>query len=262
MCIAEQIVDANVFTVGFGGGEPTLRKDLIAVINTLSQGGVDTHLTTNGWFLSAEYLEKIRAADLGMLLISIDSHDRQLNDDIRNSVGSFKKACEAVKLASSLGLNVQLASVASAENILELEKLVELAELLGADGINFKIFRPVGGALKEKARFELSESSKLDLAVELRRLKEESSITVSTYQDSNDDQCSCGVTQLTLRPNGDVSLCPYSSGVIGNLTEISLKDLWRSHKETVIARDAPSNCIGNHSSAYPYNPNIEVVELA
>jgi uncharacterized radical SAM superfamily Fe-S cluster-containing enzyme len=40
------MVKANVFTVGFGGGEPTLRKDLVNTITILSEGGVNTHLTS------------------------------------------------------------------------------------------------------------------------------------------------------------------------------------------------------------------------
>lgn len=41
--IAGQIVENNVFAVGFGGGEPTLRKDFLEILRILSRGGVDTY---------------------------------------------------------------------------------------------------------------------------------------------------------------------------------------------------------------------------
>jgi MoaA/NifB/PqqE/SkfB family radical SAM enzyme len=97
------------------------------------------------------------------------------------------------------------------------------------------------------------------LASELQQLKKDSNIEVTTYQDSADDSCSCGVTQLTLRPNGDVSVCPYSSDVLGNLTEITLTDLWKTNSVLVNRRKAEPSCIGNYSTSYPYNPGIEII---
>lgn len=196
MDIAKQIIKANVFTVGFGGGEPTTRKDLVDVISTLSDGGVDTHLTTNGWFLKEKYVERLKETELGMLLVSLDSHDKATNDSIRNSEGSFNKACDAIRLSKSVGLNTYVASVANAENINDLGRLVELACSLDADGLNLKIFRPVGGAVKSKDRFELSDSKKEFLAKEIERLKREYTINITTYQDSDGGKCSCGVSNL------------------------------------------------------------------
>ena len=46
--IAEQLVESSVFKVGLGGGEPLIRTDCVAVLKTLSQGGIHTNITTNG----------------------------------------------------------------------------------------------------------------------------------------------------------------------------------------------------------------------
>ena len=257
--ISSQIVEANVFTVGFGGGEPTLRKDLVNTVTTLSEGGVDTHLTSNGWNLSKLYLNNLMEADLGQLLISIDSPNKSKNDKLRNNPGSFDRACTAIRMAKTVGLRTFVASVASAENIDNLAELVHLAESLGADGINFKVFRPVGGAVLSKARFDLAEEKKLFLSTKLQQLKESSNIEVTTYQDSAGDSCSCGVSQLTLRPNGDVSVCPYSSDTLGNLTNNKLTDLWKYNSVLLKRRKSNPLCMGNYSKSYPYNPSIEVV---
>lgn len=258
--IANQIVAANVFAVGFGGGEPTIRKDLIKTIKILSDGGVETHLTSNSWFLNYEYLINLKKADIGTLLISIDSHEKIKNDEIRNSHGSFEKACIAVQDAVSIGINTFVASVANAENIDDLPKLVELATELGAHGLNIKIFRPVGGAVKNKNKFELNAEEKKRLESVIEQLKSNSQISITTYQDTGNDSCSCGITQLTIRPNGDVSACPYSSNVIGNLTENRLTDLWKNSHPLDERRNSDRLCMGNKSSAYPYNPSIPVIE--
>src|SRR5258708_23926665 len=49
--IADQLIDAGAFAVGLGGGEVLLRRDCFQTIARLSDSGIRTVLTSNGWLL-------------------------------------------------------------------------------------------------------------------------------------------------------------------------------------------------------------------
>ena len=254
--IADQIVENNIFSVGFGGGEPTVRKDLVHIIRRLSEGGVETNLTSNGSLLTDKYLKALIDVELSCLLVSLESHLSEINDKIRNQHGALDMACNAIKRASSSGIKTKIACVITSINFDQLEEVVSLAESLGAYGINFKLFRASGGAIQSKHLFELSSIQKDLLPSKICDLKSNSSIYVESYQDTEEDNCSCGVTQLTIRPNGDVSLCPYSSKVIGNLMDLSLQQVWNASSELLQRRDGQPPCLSTLSSTYPYNPTV------
>lgn len=254
--IARQIVEQNVFAVGFGGGEPTIRKDLIEIISILSSGGVDTHLTSNGSLLDRKYLERLKKSGVGTLLISIDSHKRELNDRIRNNHAAFDSAINAARISVELGVRTLIASVATAVNYGEIEEIEGLASEIGADGVNIKIFRASGGAVQSRATYELNDAQKISLRQKIYNLKRNSKLSIETYQDADDSSCSCGRTQITLRPNGDLAMCPYSSHVIGNINHNTLQEIWLGSADIGQRRAGPSPCLSTASEAYPYNPAI------
>ena len=47
----EKLNDWGVFQIGFTGGEPTLREDLVELTKYVSSVGTACNMTTNGWFL-------------------------------------------------------------------------------------------------------------------------------------------------------------------------------------------------------------------
>jgi MoaA/NifB/PqqE/SkfB family radical SAM enzyme len=254
--IAHQIVNNNVFAVGFGGGEPTSRSDLIRILSILATGGVYTHLTTNGAFLTKEYINKLKGAGVGSILVSIDSHDKATNDKIRNHDGAFDISCKAAETCATLGIKTMIACVATKINYNRIAEIESLASQLGVHGINFKIFRASGGAVHSKDLYELSQDQKRELENQLLQIKRTSKLEIESYQDTIGAGCSCGLTQLTIRPNGDVSICPYSSDVLGNLIEESLAHIWLSSPELKNRRQGGSTCISTSSISYPYNPSI------
>jgi len=259
--IARQIVESNVFTVGFGGGEPTIREDFIEVAKVLASGGVNTHLTSNGTLIDRQYVSSLHEIGLGTLLISLDSHDKELNDKIRNFDGAYQVACRAIRMSVEAGLRTMIACVANALNYNALHSIVELAEDIGAHGVNIKIFRASGGAVQSREIYELSNSQQLRLKDIIAELRQNSALSIESYQDTSDAGCSCGITQVTIRPNGDVCLCPYASEVIGNLSVSSLNDIWVSSQMLASRRTGGGTCLSALSSTYPYSPTIPLTEI-
>ena len=109
--IANKIISAKVFQVNLGGGEPLLRKDIFKIIKLLSSKGVKVNLTTNGWIVNELIIQKLKAAGLGTLFVSLDNTKPEEHDYFRNKKGSFVKAVNCIDLAVKNDMDVILSTV-------------------------------------------------------------------------------------------------------------------------------------------------------
>ena len=90
----------GVESIRLTGGEPTVRANLPDLINRLSQLPVDLSMTTNGVTLPL-MAEKLRAAGLNRINISLDSLDRDRFKDLtrRDNLQQVLEGIEAAKAA-------------------------------------------------------------------------------------------------------------------------------------------------------------------
>lgn len=263
--IADQLVEAQVFTVALGGGEVVMRRDCLEVLARLAAAGVETMLTTNGWFLDDRLAAQLRDAGLWRLYVSLDSPYADEHDAFRDRRGSYPRVLRALRAATGAGLSVYLSTVLTSRNIADLNGFVAIAEREGLAGINFKRFRPAGNGVSTRERYELRPEHERQLRDQLERIKRASSLDISlNYGPEPDDLdagCSCGVRALALRPNGDVAPCSYGEQVIGNLTRERLIDLWRD-APALQAMRAGGGCMALSQQALPSNPYLRAgVEL-
>jgi MoaA/NifB/PqqE/SkfB family radical SAM enzyme len=259
--IADQIIAAGVFVVGLGGGEVLLRRDCFATLARLSDSGIRTVLTSNGWLVDARRAKQLAEAGLGWLKISLDSTLPDQHDTFRNRPGSYARVLRALDVAVQAGLTVHLSTVLTATNLDQIDGFVAIAERAGIAGISFVPFRPAGNGLLTKDRYQVSEAALARAAEQVARLRQASGLDLrlsSSEEDSTaDDACGCGVRHLTFRPNGDVSPCNFAEGVIGNLTRDRLVDLWRS-SPALQAWRAQGGCRPASAQPAPSNPGAPV----
>ena len=90
----------GVESIRLTGGEPTVRANLADLINRLSQLPIDLSMTTNGVTLPL-MAEKLRAAGLNRINISLDSLDRDRFKDLtrRDNLQQVLEGIEAAKAA-------------------------------------------------------------------------------------------------------------------------------------------------------------------
>lgn len=259
--VVNQIIEARVFKVGLGGGEPLIRTDCIEMIAKLSNAGVDTNITTNGWLINAQIAEKLAISGLNTLYISLDSPEESEHDNFRNKQGSYQRVLQAMKLGVESGINVQLSTVLTLVNFEKINRLVEIAEKIGIKGIEFKRFRPSGNGLKSKEKYELLQEQENRLKEEIYRIKEKSKLNIALIYGAESDGgvdsgCPCGTKSICIRPNGDVSPCAYGETVIGNLMQQSLTELWQKSPMLKVIRDG-GGCIALHDQRSPSNPYLQ-----
>lgn len=256
--IAMQIADAGVLKVVFGGGEVLMRRDFLKTLNILSGKGVQSTVTTNGWAVDAPLIQSLKSAGLTELYVSIDSSDPDAHDDMRGRVGSFDRAIRASKLAVLSGIPTNFSSVLTKGSAAHILKISGIANDLGLSGVNFKRFRAAGNGLANKDQLAIPDDSVSEIEASLslaRKRYQRLNLSLNFGAEANeyDSGCSCGITAITIRPNGDISPCSYSEEVIGNLGESTLMDVW-SKSPWLLQKRMGKTCSALGEHPLPSNP--------
>jgi MoaA/NifB/PqqE/SkfB family radical SAM enzyme len=126
--ILRQIYDSGACGVAFEGGEPLLRQDLVEILAFSRSLPLHTSLITNGTLLESR-IDEIAPYINGVVYVSLDGLEKT-HDAIRGVVGSFNKAVEGINAAKEK-VPVTINTTVMAENVDEVESLVELAKELG-----------------------------------------------------------------------------------------------------------------------------------
>ncbi len=103
--IIDRLREIGVPQVTFTGGEPTMRDDLIELIEHAAW--FVTRLNTNGIKLTAEYCHALKAASLDSLQITFYSYNRDIHNRLVGADG-YERTVEGIKNALSLDMSVSV----------------------------------------------------------------------------------------------------------------------------------------------------------
>jgi len=124
----------NLETIRLTGGEPTLYRNLVPLVNELTQLNVPVKLTTNG-FLLKNVLEKISLNAFDSINISIDALDENVFYKISKR-RNLKKILEAIELALAMKIHIKLNCVVI-KGVNECQ-ILPLIEYAGKRGISVR----------------------------------------------------------------------------------------------------------------------------
>ncbi len=126
--ILRQIYRSGACGVAFEGGEPLLRRDLVEILAFSRSLPLHTNIITNGTLLESR-IDEIAPYINGVVYVSLDGQEK-IHDAIRGVAGSFRKAVDGISAAREK-VPITINTTIMAENIDEIESLVELAQELG-----------------------------------------------------------------------------------------------------------------------------------
>ena len=127
--ILKKVYDSGAVGIAFEGGEPLLRHDLVEILAFSRSLPLHTSLITNGTLLESR-IDEIAQYINGVVYVSLDGLEKT-HDAIRGIGGSFRKAVRGITAAKEK-VSVTINTTIMAENVDEIESLVELAKELGA----------------------------------------------------------------------------------------------------------------------------------
>ena len=124
------------------GGEPMMYKNWTDAVKYIKSKGMRCNMVTNGTLMSI-YAERIMESGIDEIILSLDGTE-EVHDVVRNAEGTFEKLTQGVrdvaKLRNERGLttpHLNINTTLYETNYRDLNGLVDIAEDIGADNINF-----------------------------------------------------------------------------------------------------------------------------
>jgi len=143
------LADAGVLIMAFSGGEPTIRPDILRLIEHSSKRGMFTAIATNAiQFSSRKKVRDFQKAGLQFAQISLDGLNSETHDRFRGVSGCFEKTVRGIKNCVAEGLFVEVATTATRFNYREIPDMIDFAEKLGVNWFMLYNFVPTGRGVK------------------------------------------------------------------------------------------------------------------
>ncbi len=227
--------------ITFTGGEPTMREDLIELIE-YGQWFV-TRLNTNGLKLTRDYCKQLKEASLDSLQITFYSHDKEIHNKLVGTDG-YDRTVDAIKNALDLDISTSINTPLCTYNKNYVDTLKFLHEL----GVTYVTC----SGLITTGRAEDEDSQALQLTKEeisgiLKEAVEycfangmEISFTSPGWVDPklceelgiNAPVCGACLSNMAITPGGKVVPCQswLSDDTLGDFLADEWKDIWDSDK--------------------------------
>jgi MoaA/NifB/PqqE/SkfB family radical SAM enzyme len=230
----DQISEADFPVIFFVGGEPMSRfSDLVEFVRR-SARTMDTRIFTSGVGVTLERLMILKEAGLEGICVSLDHFDEKIHNAQRRNIQAYKGACFTIAEASRIGFYVSAVCCTTGKMARsgEYEKVVDLAESLGAHSIQINEIRPVGRAIEQgDSDIFLSPEDKeilISYYKQQNRSRRKIAIVMPWY---NEDPSLFGCMATSgqnvyINSDGHVQPCVLLNAGIGNIREESFADIW------------------------------------
>ena len=233
---------ANVPQVTFTGGEPTLRADLVELVDA-AQWFV-TRLNTNGQLLTPELCRRLYDASLDSVQVTLYSHDPAIHNALVGAEG-FDDTVAGIKNAVAAGLSVSVNTPLCSLNT-DYAATVRFVHELGVRYVTCSGLIPSGGAegaesqatrlteeqLTDVLRRAVTVAEELEMEMDFTSpgwLKEE---TLRSMGLTLVPSCGACLSNMAIAPDGGVIPCQswLSSQPLGNMLTDDWDKIWQSQR--------------------------------
>lgn len=142
--------ELGVLQLHLTGGEPLSRKDLEALVSGGRRLGLFTNLITSGIPLTRPRFERLKAAGLDAVQLSLQGVEADGSDRIAGR-RSFDEKCAVARWVRELNLPLTLNFVLHRDNVDRVSEMVALAERLDAHRLELANTQYLGWALANRA---------------------------------------------------------------------------------------------------------------
>ncbi|MEU6262356.1 pyrroloquinoline quinone biosynthesis protein PqqE [Saccharopolyspora shandongensis] len=235
--VIEQARSIGVLQLHLSGGEPALRRDLVALVAAAREHGMFTNLVTSGFSLPQRRLRELAAAGLDHVQLSVQDSAATSADVIAGRRAHDRKLDVARDIVAA-GLPMTVNAVLHRGNIGRLLDIVELAVGFGAERVELANTQFYGWALRNRAALmpsrEQVQQADADAAAARERYGDRLEIVyvAADYFSPRPKPCNYGWgnRQLAVAPNGDVLPCPAAAQLpeldVPSVRDSALDSIW------------------------------------
>ena len=261
--VIDQAVAMDCQYFDLTGGEPLLYPGVEDVIRHISAAGRHLELQTNGLHLTTAKLERLHAAGLRDLVISLDGMGA-IHDRIRGRAGAFDETTDGIRRALDRGFSVRVTRVIAREaDTVDFEMFARHLDALGVAQLSINRFSPVTpvhfltSKVPEALRWRrfIDEVERVARTVRYRITYEVGYASAGEIDDYRDEEVRCLIERqkwFLIRADGEVFPCyhfVHSPGMsLGNVTAHPLSHLtgssnraWHAYSDIAAV---PAECEG------------------
>jgi len=276
--IVDQLANNGVKAVVWGGGEPTLNRDIYEGISFAKERGMYCSLITNGSIFNEPGISKILNHGIDLIRVSLNcatpekhasfhgySHKKNYFNQVVNNIRRIAEIKNSTGAITDYGISVILDN----KNIDEINALVnllyEIVNPFNKSPIDFLVLRSVYnyygsfGHIDEKT-YQTYESINIDQA--FSKLADCGMKIVIPKSDSLKEKSDCALEKphwqclgygwcTEIHPSGDMFICSDAYGnpeyVIGNLLREEFNNIWFGEKRRLVLENInKNNCLTNY----------------
>ena len=228
--IIRQIKSICTVTIGFTGGEPLMRDDIVELVKSVGDDTASVMFST-GYRLTGDLSKALFHAGLDCMTLGIESDDPEKHDAIRGVKGSYDTAIASIGLSLEAGLYTAISTVANREKLNDgtLERLAGMAARYGVH--EFRILEPIptGRLAGQQDEVLTHEESKRLAQFHKQWNRTSKGPTIASFAHLESDElfgCGAGFHHLFVDALGNVCPCDLTPLALGNVFEEPLYDIW------------------------------------
>jgi radical SAM protein with 4Fe4S-binding SPASM domain len=232
--------EAEIPSVSFTGGEPTLREDLPELVGYAKSLNMWTNLITNGTLVTRAYARALSEAGLDSAQVSLEAGEPGLHDAIVNKIGAFTLTIEGIKDLRCAGIRVHTNTTISGLNRKALLPILDRVRSLGLDKFSMNMLMPQGSALEHKQETLIRYSEIGDIVLAVAAAAKKRGLEFMWYSPTpmcvfnpiphglGNKGCAACDGLLSVAPNGDILPCSSFPRPMGNILTMTgrFREAW------------------------------------
>jgi len=233
------------------GGEPLLYPRLDELIRSIDREKCLCTLFTNGEFMTADAVARLKDAGAYGVFFSLDDSDPQSHDRNRKRPGLFFKAMDGIRRCRDAGIVTGISTFVTKEKIAsgEMEAMMDLARRVDVLEVFFFDLIPTG-RMTQKRECVLSAEENEDIRAFRRRYNDDpgfpriihQTLFASLTYPCAAEGCPAASVYMHIQADGSVCPCDFTPLVFGNVREKGLREIWIEMSSSEIYGKSSARC--------------------
>jgi len=226
---ARELRDMGMVWLGLTGGEPLLNRDIVRIVETVSDDCA-VKLFTTGCTLAADKASQLQRAGLFSVCISLDHWSEELHDRGRRYKGAFGEALKGIDtFLSAGGIHVGVSAVLS-RDMIDNDQVDDYLAFLDGLGVHEAWLSEVKPTVEAfwNDRVVITEEQRVKLVQLQDRYNASGRMTVNYlghFEGRECFGCNAGNKMVYVDAFGEVSPCVFTPMSFGNLQDIPLEEI-------------------------------------